>query len=78
VENAEIARLLAETADLMEIAGEDTFRIRSFRNAASVIEGYAERITDILKDPAREVTEIAGIATGAGGGPRGARRAGQL
>ena len=33
------ARMLAETADLMEIAGEDGFRIRSYRNAASAIEG---------------------------------------
>ena len=43
MENAEIARLFAETADLMEIAGEDGFRIRSYRNAASVIEGYPEQ-----------------------------------
>jgi DNA polymerase (family 10) len=64
VENAEIARLLSETADLMEIAEEDSFRIRSYRNAASVIEGYPERITDILKDPSRKVTDIAGIGKG--------------
>ncbi|MEN6532062.1 MAG: helix-hairpin-helix domain-containing protein, partial [Bryobacteraceae bacterium] len=31
MENKEIARLLAETADLMEIAAEDSFRIRSYR-----------------------------------------------
>ena len=40
MENREFARVLAETADLMEIAGEDGFRIRSYRNAASAIEGY--------------------------------------
>ena len=38
-------------ADLMEIAGEDGFRIRSYRNAASAIEGYPERIEDILSQP---------------------------
>ncbi len=48
MENREIARVLAETADLMEIAGEDGFRIRSYRNAASAIEGYPERVEDIL------------------------------
>jgi DNA polymerase/3'-5' exonuclease PolX len=32
MENKEIARVLWETADLMEIAGEDSFRIRSYRN----------------------------------------------
>jgi DNA polymerase (family 10) len=64
MENAEIARLLAETADLMEIAGEDPFRVRSYRNAASVLEGYPERIADIARDPARRLTEIPGIGKG--------------
>ncbi|MFN9084661.1 MAG: hypothetical protein ACK5XD_06740, partial [Acidobacteriota bacterium] len=32
MENIEIAKLLSETADLMEIAAEDGFRIRSYRN----------------------------------------------
>ena len=35
MENKEIAALLSETADLMEIAGEDGFRIRSYRNGAA-------------------------------------------
>jgi DNA polymerase (family 10) len=64
MENREIARLLSETADLMEIAAEDGFRIRSYRNAAAVIEGYPERIEDILKNPERKVTDIAGIGKG--------------
>ena len=41
MDNQHVAKLLAETADLMEIAGEDAFRIRSYRNAASTIEAYA-------------------------------------
>jgi len=64
MENRAIAALLAETADLMEIAGEDSFRIRSYRNAANAIEGYPERIADILRDPARSVTSIPGIGKG--------------
>jgi len=64
MENREIARLLWETADLMEIAGEDGFRIRSYRNAASVVEGYPEPISTIIKDPAKKVTEIPGIGKG--------------
>jgi DNA polymerase (family X) len=64
MENREIARLLAETADLMEIAAEDSFRIRSYRNGASAIENHPERIVDILKDPDRSVTEIPGIGKG--------------
>jgi DNA polymerase (family 10) len=64
MENKEIARILQETADLMEIAGEDSFRIRSYRNGATSIEGYPERVEDILKDPARKVTDIPGIGKG--------------
>ena len=64
MENPEFARLLNETADLMEIAGEDSFRIRSYRNAAAVIESLPERLEDILRNPARDVTEISGIGKG--------------
>jgi DNA polymerase (family 10) len=64
LENREIARILWETADLMEIAAEDSFRIRSYRNGATAVEGHPERIADILRDPARKVTEIPGIGKG--------------
>jgi DNA polymerase (family 10) len=64
LENRDFARILYETGDLMEIAGEDGFRIRSYRNGASAIEGYTERIADILADPERKVTDIPGIGKG--------------
>jgi DNA polymerase (family 10) len=64
MENREIANLLAETADLMEIAAEDSFRIRSYRIAAGVIEGFPERIADICRNPERKVTDISGIGKG--------------
>ena len=64
MENRAIARLLSETADLMEVAGEDSFRIRSYRNAAGVIESYPESIAAIVKDPERKVTDIPGIGKG--------------
>jgi DNA polymerase (family 10) len=64
MENKEIARLLAETADLMEIGGEDGFRIRSYRNAAAVVESHPERIADIARNPERKLTDISGIGKG--------------
>jgi len=64
LENREFSRILSETADLMEIAGEDGFRIRSYRNGASAIEGYPERISAILANPERKVTDIPGIGKG--------------
>ena len=48
----------------MEIAGEDGFRIRSYRNGASTIEGYPERIADIIASPDRKVTDVPGIGKG--------------
>ncbi len=64
MENREIARILSETADLMEIGAEDGFRIRSYRNAASAIETYPERVDDILRNKERKVTDIPGIGKG--------------
>jgi DNA polymerase (family 10) len=64
MENKEISRILQETGDLMEIAGEDSFRIRSYRNGAMAVEGYIESISTILQDPERKVTDIPGIGKG--------------
>jgi len=64
MENKEIARLLSETADLMEVAGEDGFRIRSYRNGAAAILGYPERVQDVICNPDRKVTDIPGIGKG--------------
>src|SRR4051812_32660942 len=64
MKNRKIANLLSKTADLMEVAGEDGFRIRSYRNAASVISAHPERIGDIICNPDRKVTDITGIGKG--------------
>jgi len=64
MDNKQIALLLAETADLMEIAGEDGFRIRSYRNAAAGVESYPERIIDLLRKPEAKVTGIPGVGKG--------------
>jgi DNA polymerase (family 10) len=64
MDNKEIARCLWETADLMEIAGEDSFRIRSYRNGATAVESYPDRVEEIVKNSERDVTEIPGIGKG--------------
>jgi len=48
----------------MEIAAQDPFRIRSYRSGAAAVEEHPERVADILRDPARSVTEIPGIGKG--------------
>jgi len=64
MENREVARLLSETADLMEISGEDGFRIRSYRNAAAAIESYPENVMAMVGKPAIKITDIPGIGKG--------------
>jgi DNA polymerase (family X) len=64
MENRAIAKLLSDTADLMEISSDDSFRIRSYRTAAGVIEGYPEQMAAILKDPEKKLTDIPGIGKG--------------
>ena len=60
IDNKTIATMLYETADLMEIDGADPFRIRSYRNAAEAIDGWAEKIADIVCEPKR-LLDIPGI-----------------
>jgi len=60
VDNKSIATVLYETADLLEIDGQDSFRIRSYRNAAQAIENHPQQIKELIADP-KEVLKIAGI-----------------
>lgn len=64
MDNLHVAKLLIETADLMEIAAEDGFRIRSYRNAAKTIEGYPDSVMAMLVGGERKVTDIPGIGKG--------------
>src|ERR1700688_2374043 len=63
MDNKAIANILYETADLLEIDGQDSFRIRSYRNAAQAIENLPEQIKDIIAEP-KKVLAIAGIGKG--------------
>ena len=60
MENRNIAAVFYETADLMEIRGDDPFRIRSYRRAAEAVEGLPTRIADIVSDT-KKLLEIPGI-----------------
>jgi DNA polymerase (family 10) len=63
VDNKSIATVLYETADLLEIDGQDSFRIRSYRNAAQAVENFTEQIKDIIGEP-KKVLAIPGIGKG--------------
>ena len=63
MDNKAIAGILYETADLLEIDGADSFRIRSYRNAAEAIEAQTQQIADLISEP-KKVLAIAGIGKG--------------
>ena len=63
MDNKAIANILYETADLLEIDGQDSFRIRSYRNAAQAIENSSQQIKELIGDP-KQVLAIPGIGKG--------------
>jgi len=63
MDNKAIATILYETADLLEIDGQDSFRIRSYRNAAQAIEAHPQQIADLISEP-KKILAIAGIGKG--------------
>ena len=63
VDNKAIANILYETADLLEIDGQDSFRIRSYRNAAQAIENHSQQIKDLMNEP-KQILAIPGIGKG--------------
>ena len=63
MDNKAIAGLLYETADLLEIDGQDAFRVRSYRNAAEAIEALPQQIADLIAEP-KKILAIQGIGKG--------------
>src|SRR5438309_5109100 len=63
MDNKAIAGILYETADLLEIDGQDSFRIRSYRNAAEAIEALPQQISDLISEP-KQILAIPGIGKG--------------
>ncbi|MBC8291103.1 MAG: DNA polymerase/3'-5' exonuclease PolX, partial [Planctomycetes bacterium] len=61
MQNAEIARLFEELANLLEIQGANPFRLRAYRNAARTVEGLTEPIADLAEEGEKALTELQGI-----------------
>ncbi len=60
MDNITLARLLDETAALLEIDAADPFRIRSYRRAAEAVEQQTRPLSALVDDP-KALTAIAGI-----------------
>jgi len=59
--NTEIGSLFDELADLLELQGANSFRIRAYRNAARTVADLTESVEDLVDDPDRSLTELPGI-----------------
>ena len=60
VHNADIAAAFDEIADLLEIKGENPFRVRAYRNAARVVGDMAEELRDKV-ERGEDLTQLPGI-----------------
>ncbi|MBD3245642.1 MAG: DNA polymerase/3'-5' exonuclease PolX [Candidatus Omnitrophica bacterium] len=60
VHNSEIADKLNETADLLEIKGENQFRIRAYRGAARTIESLSQDAAQ-MTEAGKDLSELPGI-----------------
>jgi DNA polymerase (family 10) len=60
VQNAEIAAMFDQTADLLEIKGENQFRVRAYRRAARTIEGLPQSVRAMLAKE-EDLSELPGI-----------------
>jgi DNA polymerase (family 10) len=63
MDNKAIAGILYETADLLEIDGQDSFRIRSYRNAAEAIEALPQQVSNLISEP-KQLLAVPGIGKG--------------
>lgn len=60
MENPEIARILEEVADVLEIQGANTFRIRAYRNATRTVETLTTPLRKWVEEK-RPLTDLPGI-----------------
>jgi DNA polymerase (family 10) len=60
VQNAEIAAMFDQTADLLEFKGENQFRVRAYRKAARTIEGLPQSVRGMLSAE-KDLLELSGI-----------------
>jgi DNA polymerase (family 10) len=62
LENIDVAKIFDEIADILELKGENRFRIRSYRRAARVISDMPEDVKSLVESG--ELTKVQGIGAG--------------
>ncbi|HXY37274.1 MAG TPA: DNA polymerase/3'-5' exonuclease PolX [Planctomycetaceae bacterium] len=61
MQNAEVARMFGDYADILEIQDANPFRVRAYRNAARTLGDLAESLADIAADPERKLHDLPGV-----------------
>jgi DNA polymerase (family 10) len=64
MQNAEIARLLGEVADLLEISAGNPFKVRAYRNAARTVADHPDPVGELVAGGEFDLTELPGIGEG--------------
>jgi len=60
ITNADIAAIFNKTADLLEIKGENPFKVRAYRNAARTIENIGKSLAELVNE-GYDLTKLPGI-----------------
>ncbi len=58
MKNLELVRIFAEMADILEIQGDNPFKIRACRRAALNLEGLAKGVETLSREELREIPGI--------------------
>src|SRR5437879_11827740 len=64
MQNAEIARLLTDVADLLEISAGNPFKVRAYRNAARTVADHPDPFAELVAGGEFDLTEPPGIGGG--------------
>jgi len=60
IHNKDIADVFEQVADLLEIKGENQFRVRAYRNAARTVSDLSQNAADLIEQD-KDLTEYPGI-----------------
>ena len=61
MQNPEIARLLGEVADLLEISAANPFKVRAYRNAARTVADHPDPLGELVRGGNFDLTDLPGI-----------------
>ena len=60
MKNSEVAKVFQDIADLLELKGENVFKIRAYQKAARAIEHYPRELK-VMIDEGEELQSIPGV-----------------